>query len=278
MASELSVIRREGELVRSRVIKCGFGGSGNYLTYKVIRLLQEAAGCHYSVARASGLSEVLRAIRPNPKFPEEPEVDTVYFDRLETCTPVARLMPHDRGLMDQHSSLIWTLDPPDDVIRRFPQRTHRVYVLRDARDAVASMVHKKCSADAREICPDYEVTTPEGMLDLISPDGEPWVERTARRWKEHVRSYMETAAHWYTVRYEDLVGPDKRGVVSRLATFLGLYDSSVVADIVAVTDPDAMREKAPLHVRRAKPGGAQELGIVERVEAVCGDELALLGY
>lgn len=266
-------------MTNSRVLKCGFGGSGNYLTYKIIRLFQEAYGAHYSVAKATGLSELIRAVRDKPKFPEEAEVDQVYFDKLETCTPVARLMPYDRALMDEKSSLIWTLDPPQDALQRFPSRTHRVYVLRDGRDAVASMVHKKCSENAREICADYKVTTPEGMLDLVCPDGERWVERMARKWKEHVRGYKATRPFWHVVRYEDMSGPNKRETLSDLLAYLGWEDHvGLVTEVLHQTDPHTMRESAPLHVRRAKPGGAEELGITKRVEAVCGEELRALGY
>jgi hypothetical protein len=236
-------------------------------------MLQQRAGEYRSFAKSVGLAGLVDMIRPEGvrKFPEEAEQDVLTKGMLEIHAE-RRYLPVSLPLLDRESSLIWTADRPT-TLGALKGRTHRVYVLRDGRDVVASLLHKVIQPDDLAHTPDYECTTIEQVLALPG-----YVERLAKKWGEHVTSLWAAEEVWTVVRYESLVH-EKRATVAELANALGLPCDDDLADlIVETTSVKASREHAPNHTRRAKPGGHADLGITSRVEDVIGSQLVTAGY
>lgn len=257
-----------------RLVQCGCPGSGNYLLYRILSRLQKDAGVYRSFKRASGLSCVIEHFT-NPEhrdFEEEIEHDDVRMGGIELRNPALRLVrPIDSDLVDLVSSLIWSHALPSEVT--WKNRTHWFYLVRDGRDVVASMLHKVIRPRHRAMTPSYTCSTIEELLEL-KVAGEGYVERCARKWQSHVRSFLGDETHpWELLRYEDLVGK-ARSWIALLAVRLGLLVSPLYVRGLAAE----LEKPDPRHASVGRPGGHRELGISSRVEAVCGEELLALGY
>lgn len=264
-----------------QMIQCGFPGSGNYVAYRIMRGLQ---GERYrSFKRAMGLAEVAEAYLPHDwSFPEWPELDEwkVFIDivesnpigvakasALEWFDPDRRLLAIDHRQLQRYSTLVFTHEHADVARDGFPAHG-KVYVVRNALDAVASVLHKMATPFMRRINPVFECETVEALVDLPG-----YVERIARKWRDHVRSYLDGQdLFWDVWRYEFL---HDRAMMHDRVYHVGL-DPERLPLVLDQVSLEATRKHAPRHVQRK--AGHKELGITERVLMVCEQEMRRLGY
>lgn len=160
------------------------------------------------------------------------------------------------------------------LVRAFPT-SPVVFVVRDPRDNLRSLLGSLgLPGDAAALDPGAWSRLSRGwrlVLDSrwLGIPGDHYIEQLAGRWLRCVQIYRENADAMLRCRYEDFHG-DKLGELRRLADALGL---PVVADVSAHLDEPF------------QPSGGRETGWREffgnnlaRIESICGDEMAALGY
>lgn len=262
-----------------RVLQCGFPKSGNYGVYRLLAALLDRHGLRQSFKRRTGLAHVAATLGAEQLlFPEAAEVDAVSFASgaalLEFPHPDCRWLPVDAGLLLAGSTLLWTHDPCEVASRpEFDAVTHRVYVARDGRDVLDSLAHHVVRPEIRRLHPEYRHASPAAVYADL-----PLFTRYARRWSEHVGSYLKHRERFLLVRLEDLAR-DPAGTVERVAAALGLaVDAPALGARLTFA---ALAPDAPGHLRRGAPGGWREaFGPAQRLafEEAAGEALAALGY
>jgi hypothetical protein len=268
------------EEIRSRVLQCAVPGSGNYLTWRIVSRLQKENGVYRSFKRASGISCFIEQFVDKSiiDFPEEFEHDDIREGGVEFRYPGFRLVKVDLSLVDEVSSLIWSHSMPYPL--PFTRRTHKIYIIRDGRDVVSSIIHKMVRPRHLKINPDFKCTSVEELLDM-EVDGQGYVERQAHKWRKHVECFLEycPSKEWLLIKYEDLSGERKTEIVRVIADWLGLECSaSTLEKVMSETAKPDVRLHAPGFIWRGEPGGHKILGITERVENVCADLLERFEY
>jgi len=259
---------------------CGVPGSGNYMTWRIVARIQKQNDCFRSFKRSTGLTAIIEEFTDASirDFQEEVEHDDIREGGVEFRHPPMRLIkPIDLDLVDHVSSLIWSHEDPLQL--PWKQRSHHLYILRDGRDVVASMLNKVVRQRHRTLNPEYKATNMEEILEL-EVEGQGFVERCAHKWARHVRHYLESRDRidWYVVQYEDLI-TSKEERVRELARHLGLECTDETLDMIMTeTSKQDPRYEPKDHIWRGGPGGHEVLGITDRVEAVIRDELAAVGY
>jgi hypothetical protein len=260
-----------------RVLHCGFPKSGNYGVYRLLAAILDAHGLRRVYKRRVGLARVAEAFG-SLMFPEAAEVDAFSFAsgrcRLEFPHPQCRWLDVDPTLLLDGSSLLWTHDVCDLALHDALARvTHRIYVLRDGRDVLDSLVHHVVRPEVRALHPEYRHVTPaEVYADTAL------VTRYARRWADHVASWLRARERFVLVRFEELAS-DPVCVAAKLAHALGLaVDAEAIGAAVSF---GALRAAAPGHLRRGTSGGWRDaFGATQRraFDAAAGAVLAAAGY
>jgi hypothetical protein len=152
-----------------------------------------------------------------------------------------------------------------------------LYVVRDGRDAVASLLHYVVTPAYRERHPDCTRTSVAELLQL-----EGFFRRRVLHWQEHVASYLADPRPWRLVRYEELSGPGKPAVVRQLADWLEVpLETERLEAILRLTSVGASRTAAPGHVHSGHAGGHRELfdeELLATFHDLAGRELEALGY
>ncbi|RIL00272.1 MAG: hypothetical protein DCC71_18880 [Proteobacteria bacterium] len=261
-----------------RVLQCGYSKSGNYLLHRVIEQIQESHGLFRSFVERSGVGQTIDALCPRTKrMPDARRVDNwkLVDGRWHVQFPDmrARWLPLDWELALRHTSLVWSHDTPGDLVRYERDFTHRVYVLRDGRDVVNSMLHYLVTPAILALYPDHRFTTIEQIYAELD-----FFASKVVAWRDHVRSLLRHRDRWLVVRFEDLVAQREREI-ARIAVHLGL-DVDVAA-IAANTSFDRMHEAAPRHLREGKSGDwrrwfTQRHGAC--FDEIAGQELRAIGY
>jgi hypothetical protein len=170
------------------------------------------------------------------------------------------------------------MDGPIAFTHRLPQEVpNGIYLVRDGRDAVHSLLRFVVTPEYRSRVADAVRTDPRELLALPG-----FLDRRIHEWRDHVRSYLEDSRPWYLVRYENLAGPTKRDTIADLAGHLGIELSARrLSEILAATTIDVCREAAPGHVHEGRAGNAGTLlspELLEHFEHEAGAELRALGY
>jgi hypothetical protein len=262
-----------------RILQCGFPKSGNYGVHRLLAALLDAHGLRRSYKRRVGLAAVAEALAADRLvFPEAAEVDSFSFAsgaaRLEFPHPACRALPVDAALLLESSTLLWTHDPCDVVLRpELAPITHRIYVLRDGRDVVDSLVHHVVRPEVRALRPEYRHAT----VDAVYAD-LPLFASYARRWAEHVASWLPLRERFALVRLEELAA-DPVAVVAKVALSLGL-DADAEA-LGAKMSFAALRPSAPGHLRSGTSGGWRDRftgAHRDAFRAAAGAALAAAGY
>lgn len=260
-----------------RVLQCGFPKSGNYGVHRLLSAILEAHDLRRSYKRRVGLARVAEAFG-SLVFPEAAEVDSFSFAsgrcRLEFPHADCRWLDVDPALLLDGSTLLWTHDPCEVALRpELAAITHRVYVLRDGRDVVDSLVHHVVRPEVRALHPEYRHTT---AADVYAD--ERLFASYACRWAEHVASWLRQRERFVLVRLEELAS-DPAAVAAKLAHAFGLaIDADEIGASVSFA---ALRPSAPGHLRRGAVGGWRDaFGPVQRrvFDAVAGDVLLAAGY
>lgn len=268
---------REAVNAAERVLQCGYSKSGNYLLHQVLMALQGER--FRSFVERSGVGHAIDALCPKTKrMPDARRVDNLKLigGRWHVQFPDlrARWLPVDWPLVLRHSTLVWSHDTPDDLASWANAFAHRIYILRDGRDVVNSMLHYLVTPAMLALYPDHRFT----RIDQIYADLDFFAGKVAA-WRDHVRSLERRRADgWLVVRFEDLV--ERRGEeIARIAEHLGLeVDAEAVA---AATRFDVMQSEAPRHLREGKRGdwrnwfGPEH---IERFHEIAETELRSLGY
>lgn len=259
-----------------RVLQCGYSKSGNYLLHHVLMALQR--GRFRSFVERSGVGHAIDALCPETKrMPDARRVDNLKLveGRWHIQFPDlrARWLPVEWPLVLRHSTLVWSHDTPDDLAPYAGDFGRRIYVLRDGRDVVNSMLHYLVTPAMLALYPDHRFTT----IEQIYADLDFFAGKVTA-WRDHVRSLERHRNSWLVVRFEDLV--ERRAIeIARVAAHLGLdADPEPVA---AATSFAVMQSEAPRHVREGKPGDWRKWFTpehVERFEALAGGELRAMGY
>ena len=262
-----------------RVLQCGFPKSGNFGAWRLLAAVLDAHGLRASFKRRSGLARIAETLGAEQlAFPDAAEVDSFSFASgrlaLEFPHPECRWLPVAPAALLAGSSLLWTHDPCE--VARRPELaavSHRVYVLRDGRDVLDSLAHHVVRPALRRLHPEYRHETAAAVrADL------PLFTRYARRWAEHVGSYLKQRDLFLALRLEDLIA-DPEGQVARVAEHLGLaVEPAALAPALSFA---ALAPGAPGHLRRGRPGGWREaFGPAQRraFREVAGEALVALGY
>lgn len=262
-----------------RVLQCGFPKSGNYGVYRLLAALLDASGGLRSFKRRSGLAQVARTLAADRLvFPEAIEVDSLSFASgsctLEFPHPACRAIPVDPALVLGASTLLWTHDPCEVVLRpELAAITHRVYVLRDGRDVVDSMAHHVVRPELRALRPEYRYAS----VAQVYAD-RPLLASYARRWAEHVASWLRLRERFVLVRLEELAA-DPGAVAAKVAHALGLaIDADAIGEQVSFR---SLQLDAPGHLRRGESGGWRDaFSAAHRADfdAAAGYVLAAAGY
>ena len=261
-----------------RVLQCGYSKSGNYLLHRVLSGLLAAQDGFRSFVEASGVGAAIDALcTATRRMPDARRVDNlklldgawhVQFPDLR-----CRFLPVDWSLVLAHSTLVWSHDRPDDLVPFEDDFSHRVYVLRDGRDVVNSMLHYLVTPAILALYPDHRFET----LEQIYADLDFFAGKVTA-WREHVRALGRHAGRYHVVCFEELA-EDRTGTIARLARHLGLAaDPEALA---AATDFAAMRRAAPRHLREGRRGDWQRFFGDRHREVfkdLAGAELVALGY
>jgi len=262
-----------------RVLQCGFPKSGSYGVYRLLAGVLDAAGALRSYKRRVGLATVAEAFGADALvFPEAAHVDSFSFASgacaLEFPHPECRWLPVDPALLLDGSTLLWTHDPCEVALRpELASVTHRVYVLRDGRDVLDSLVHHVVRPEVRRLHPAYRHATPEAVYGDLA-----LFASYARRWAAHVDSLLRERERFLVVRLEELAR-DPGAVAAKVAHALGLeVDADAIGAGVSFA---ALRGAAPGHLRRGTPGGWRARFRPEHrriFDEVAGATLAAAGY
>lgn len=204
------------------------------------------------------------------------------LDEIHQLVPDVHAMPRENSVRPARNYLVKShLELKDSLDTRNYKKV--IYLVRDPRDVVLSYYRFYVSKN------DYQDPLPQFVEDWTY--GRVW----PCSWQEHVASWLGSNRNdrehkLLLMRYEDLVlRPEPE--IARLADFIGAgADEAKVRQILARTQPDAMRKREmlesgpdtkPWFIGEAKPGGwRKQLDgrlahlIQERAQA----EMRLVGY
>jgi hypothetical protein len=167
----------------------------------------------------------------------------------------------------------------DELRRRFPQAQF-AFVLRDPRDNLRSILNTLgirgdlARLADEPIAPDHPRNTPGWRLVLdgrgLGIPGDHYIEQLAERWCRCADVYLEHSQVLALCRYEDFMA-DKLACLRTLAGALGL---AVVNDVSDQLDTPFQ----PPGDRGVSWRGFFGRENLARIERVCGDRMAKLGY
>ena len=265
-------------MAEMRLLQCGFSKSGNYLTYKLLSSLLRQSDLYRRHMASSGLGSVVAQLCADTMaMPEQCEIDNIDVRDgqwlLHMPHPVCRRVPVEPELLLRSSSLLWTHETPDVMSAFEKDFTHRIYILRDGRDALNSYLHYMVSPAILRLYVGHRFET---LADVMA-DLE-FFETRVERWVEHTKSYLRHADSYFLLRFEDLV-ENRRGTIERLAEYLGLFVDVEAAE--QAISFESMRKAAPSHVRRGRRSDWREHFSVDHraiFGRLAGEQLAALGY
>jgi aryl sulfotransferase len=259
------------------VLHISYVKSGSYFLWQALDSLYRAAGCKRSFVRAHPIQQ-LRGTWP------EFSIDQFDIDQIlvqdEACYWQIE-MQHVEPLTDVDAyvaacSHVWThsflCERSWEV---YPAFGRVCYIVRDPRDALASMAHFVQTPFMRRYHP-HPATSP---ADYVEAE----LETFLGEWRRHA------AGHWRArralgidfLRYEDMVA-DLPAALRHLAAMAGLeLDDAAIATIATSLGVDTMRQKNPQHVRKGGSGGFRDLltpAQQERALAIAGPTMRELGY
>lgn len=158
----------------------------------------------------------------------------------------------------------------------FPE-AHYVYVLRDPRDTIRSVLDRlKLPGDKRALEPEcvrhLEPYIGWGLIlaGVGLPPGETYIDRLAIRWRTAAELLLREGERFIVVRYEDFL-QEKSGTIHRLAEQLLLPIHNDIRDHVDVQFQPAGNSR----VGWEPFFGGENLA---RIERICRDMMASLGY
>jgi hypothetical protein len=266
------------EMKNIKILQCGHDKSGTYLLYRILSGILRQNNLYCSFLASSGIGFIIDRLLPNHKrYPEVNEVDYIRQENgtwgFNFTSPVCRHVPMDIDMVLQYSTLCYTHEKPATTADFGDKFTHRVYILRDGRDVINSLIHFLTDEISLKLCPEYTIQDPRQLYDNLD-----YFKNLVRRWQEHVLSYQKYKNDFFLVTFEDLL-EDREKVLAELGHYLGLSVNSV--ELTGSTSFAAMRKTAPQHLRKGIRGNWKSFFTDQHKELfkqVAGDCLVRLGY
>ncbi|MCA1735467.1 MAG: hypothetical protein LC739_04945 [Actinobacteria bacterium] len=165
------------------------------------------------------------------------------------------------------------------LVARFPAARH-VFVVRRPPQNIRSILDRLgLAGDLVAVSPDDWERMPRPWQSILQGqpvpperlDGLDYVEILAERWNLFTDCYLEDREQITLVRYEDFVA-DKSAVIGRLAAAVGLAPRADISELLA-------HQYQPAGVNRDRsPESFFGSARLERIEAICGPRMRVLGY
>jgi len=261
-----------------KVLQCGHDKSGTYLLFKILRQMLRQNNEYHPFNSVSGIGYIIDTLFPQYKrFPEISEIDHLRMEGdvwgLNFPTPDCRHIPVDLRILTKISSFIYTHETPTNIQSTGANFSHPIYIMRDGRDVVNSMIHFLTDEISLKLCPTYRIDSAKALYEDLS-----YFERLVSRWHEHLASYEKHKGNFFLVKFEDLVS-DRTRVIADISQFLDLpVDEEKLAKD---TSFGSMRKSAPQHLRKGKVGDWHSHFNNKHREIfkqIAGDTLVRLGY
>jgi hypothetical protein len=247
------------------------------LLFQILKQLYQKAGLWSSYNLWSGCWESSFA-SDELAYPEELEVDEMI---IEDGRPVLYKGPlrireiPDLDLYRDKAKLVLSHEEPGHEYLEFFGATRKwIYLMRDGRAAVNSLLHFLVTPVLLKRHPDYRIDRVEELYQLPG-----YFERHVSMWRSHVEAFMKLRRHYLLLRYEDLIG-QKAELVGRIADFVGLSEPDVDS-VLRETSFESMKKAAPVHVRKGDRNDWESYFTGhhrKRFSELAGDLLIEFGY
>lgn len=261
-----------------KILQCGHDKSGTYLLYRILSGILRQNNLYRSFLASSGIGFIIdHLLCDNKRYPEVNEVDYIRQDNgawgFNFASPVCRHVPVDIDLVLHYSTLCYTHEKPEITADLGDKFSHRVYILRDGRDVINSLIHFLTDEISLKLCPEYTIRVPRQLYNNLD-----YFKNLVQRWREHVLSYEKHKNDFFLLTFEDLL-EDRERVLTGLGHYLGLSVNSV--ELADSTSFETMRKTAPQHLRKGIRGNWKSFFTDKHKEIfkqVAGDCLIRLGY
>ncbi|MBN2374042.1 sulfotransferase domain-containing protein [bacterium] len=265
-------------MIDIKILQCGHDKSGTYLLYKIVSGILKSNNCFSSFLGSSGIGYLIDKLYSQYKrYPEINRVDHIRIENdiwgLNFPNPNCRHIPVDMDLVLNNSSLIYTHEKPMTLSALHNRFSHRIYMLRDGRDVVNSMIHFLTDEVSLRLCPTYTINSPKALYSKLD-----YFQNLVQRWNEHIESYNLQKDFYLTVRFEELISNRKR-VIDELSHYIGLFVD--VYNLSEETSFNTMQKSAPQHLRKGKSGDWRSFFTDKHKEIfkqTAGESLIQLGY
>ncbi len=266
-------------MTKLKVLQCGFPKSGNYGVFKVLQAILAQNGLFASFKKSVGLDQIIDSLCLDFKiFPEINILDSFWQGpqgfHLAFPHPQRRFIALAPEVLVSASSLLWTHEKADIIAQpALKPVTHWLYVLRDGRDALNSMVHHVVRAEVLRLRPEYRHRQVKDVYSDL-----PLLKKWAEEWRAHVASYQKHCSKFICLRLEELIAsPSKfiRGLVQNLGLEV---DVAQILDRVSFA---RLSRAAPSHLRQGRAGEWRDHFTPQHKEIFkesAGAELIALGY
>lgn len=228
-----------------KLMLCSFPKSGTYLFWRILRALQKQAGSYRSFARAAGLTDLLdEMIEPeNRPYAHYSEMDQLYPSGDDWLFYVHHPMQNltvDLDMLLQTSSLIWLHEAPTKI-QKLSEGRKQLYMMRDGRSVVNSLIHHFTRPSVRATHPTYKIDDP-----LVLYQRKDNFRKYVQIWRDHVQDFLSNSDDYFLLRFEDLTS-QMPAQVERLLQFLEIDgDAAAIAEEFSF---DRMKSASPTHVR-----------------------------
>ncbi len=262
-----------------KILQCGYPKSGNYLLFSVIKKMLFSNNMWRSYKEQSGLGELIDSVFKDYKYhPEENSNDVIY----EKNNTLYYRFPHSKikylsinpSIVVNHSSLIWTHSLPNILGNKYLKKINkRIYIVRDGRDAINSLMHFVTSPIALKRYPEYSITDTQ----LLYNDYD-YFKKQVEQWKSHVVAFQELSSKYHLIRYEDMIR-NKSRVIRKLGTYLNI--SVDEESISHATSFSKMKQNAHNHLRKGISGDWKNYYSKKHITLfndIAGKQLEEIGY
>lgn len=232
-----------------KILQIGFPKSGNYWMYKIIQELLKTAGVEqknfirrhpiYPIAKKWDLS-----------YPEQVDInmmDILYTGCFFRISSIFRKRIEDPEEYINSNTHIWSHSNYCKTSERvFPLLDKIVYIIRDPRDVALSKADFAFTPYMQKHYPTWHESPAEYL--------EEEVEDIARRWKDHVREYLQHAAsHDIMILFYERLQQNFDEELKLLLDYFGFsFSSDQRKRIAGKVSSGSMREESPQHVRKAR--------------------------
>jgi aryl sulfotransferase len=263
--------------IAAPVLHASFVKSGSYFLWQTLDALFRACGEKRSYVQRHPIQR-LRGTWPDFSI-DQFDIDQILVqdDGVHWQIETQHIEPiHDLDAYLAACSHVWTHSflcvRSWEVYSRFARVC---YIVRDPRDALASMAHFVMTPFMRRYHP-HSAQSPADYVaaELDSFLGD-WCRHAGDHW--HARRALGIEFLHYERMVHDLPAA-LRGLADWLGLPLGESASHAIAGQLGV---ETMRQRNPQHVRKGGSGGFRELlsqSQQERALAICGPTMRLVGY